>query len=605
MSGYGFARHEFDAVIVGAGGAGLYAALRASQRVRTAVLSKVHPLRSHTGAAQGGIGAALGNVEEDRPEWHAFDTVKGGDYLVDQEAALVLADEAVNAVVELEHRGLPFNRTADGRIDQRRFGGHTRNFGEAPVRRSCYSGDRTGHMILQTLYQQGIKNGVEFFDEFFVIDLLLDGGTAAGVVAVDLAGGGLHLFRAKAVLLATGGFGRMFRTTSNAFANTGDGPALAARRGVPLEDMEFFQFHPTGLRGLGILITEAVRGEGGVLLNRAGERFMERYSPRLLDLAPRDIVSRAIVTEIREGRGLQGDGSSEDYVVLDATGVGKEMLEAKLPDVTGFCRTYAGIDPSEAPIPVLPTAHYAMGGIPTDDCGRVTTGGPLTFPGLYAAGECACVSVHGANRLGTNSLVDLVVFGKRAGDDMADFAAGSDLRPVGDDELRRARDVIERLQTGLGGGRASGAGTDAAEIRGRMERVMMDKVGIYRDGARMAEAVEELKELRRAWREIRVRDTARGFNTERLRILELGNLLDLAYLSAVSAANRTETRGAHSREDFPDRDDARWLRHTLARLGVEGGGEPRGAEGCAGEDEVAISYRPVDLVRWKPAPRTY
>ena len=582
----GIVRHEYGAVIVGAGGAGLYAALRASGRVRTAVLSKVHPLRSHTGAAQGGIGAALGNVEEDRPEWHAFDTVKGGDYLVDQGAALVLADGAVEAVVELERRGLPFNRTPDGRIDQRRFGGHTRNFGEAAVRRSCYAGDRTGHMILQTLYQQCIKNEVAFFDEFHVLDVILDGQTCSGVVAIDLATGDLHLFQAKSVLLATGGFGRMYQVTSNAFASTGDGPAVLARRGVPLQDMEFFQFHPTGLRGLGILVTEAVRGEGGVLRNRAGERFMERYSPKLLDLAPRDIVSRAIVSEIRAGRGLAGDGSAGDYVVLDATALGKETLEAKLPDITGFCRTYLGIDPSETPIPVLPTAHYAMGGIPTDDRGRVGSWNAAeAYQGLYAAGECACVSVHGANRLGTNSLVDLVVFGRRAGDHMAEYASGSgEPGPAGagPDLARQWKDRLEP--------QGGAPGPAAGDIRKRMEALMMDKVGIYRRGPALAEAVDELKELRREWRRIRPRDTVRAFNVERLEILELGNLLDLAFMTAVSALARTESRGSHSREDYPGRDDARWLKHTLARL-----------EG----DRVSTGTRPVDLARWKPAPRSY
>ncbi|HMA53619.1 MAG TPA: succinate dehydrogenase flavoprotein subunit [Acidobacteriota bacterium] len=587
MSGAnGIGRHEYDAVIVGAGGAGLYAALRASHRVRTAVLSKVHPLRSHTGAAQGGIGAALGNVEEDRPEWHAFDTVKGGDYLVDQGAALILAGGAVEAVIELEHRGLPFNRTPDGRIDQRRFGGHTRNFGEAAVRRSCYAGDRTGHMILQTLYQQCIKNDVGFFDEFHVVDVVLDGRTCSGVVAVELATGDIHLFQARAVLFATGGFGRMYRVTSNAFASTGDGPAVLARRGVALEDMEFFQFHPTGLRGLGILVTEAVRGEGGVLRNRAGERFMERYSPKLLDLAPRDIVSRAIVTEIREGRGFPGGGSTGDFVVLDATALGKETLEAKLPDITGFCRTYLGIDPAETPIPVLPTAHYAMGGIPTDDLGRISAGNAEgSYQGLYAAGECACVSVHGANRLGTNSLVDLVVFGRRAGDHMAEFASAAGRAAAAGDGPELARQWRDRLEP-----RPGPSGPEAQALRRRMEALMMDKVGIYRHGRELAEAVDELKDLRREWSGLRPRDAARAFNMERLELLELGNLLDLAYVTAVSALGRTESRGSHSREDFRERDDARWLRHTLARL-----------DG----DRVSIGYRPVDLVRWTPAPRAY
>jgi succinate dehydrogenase / fumarate reductase flavoprotein subunit len=394
--------HEFEAVIIGAGGSGLFAALEASKQARTAVLSKLYPIRSHTGAAQGGISAALGNVEEDRPEWHAFDTVKGGDYLVDQGAALILAEDAVHAVYELENWGLPFNRTPEGRIDQRRFGGHTRNFGEAAVRRACYAADRTGHMILQTLYQQCIKNEVSFFDEYQIVDVMLQGNRCGGVVAVDLATSELHVFKAKAVLFATGGFGRMFKITSNAYANTGDGPAVLARRGVPMEDMEFYQFHPTGIKDLGILISEAVRGEGGILYNTQKERFMERYAPTLLDLAPRDMVSRAILTEIRAGRGMRGDKKIDDYVQLDATRLGKQVIQSKLPDITEFCKTYLGIDPADEPIPVQPTAHYAMGGIPTDLDGRVISDGKGgLYEGLYAVGECACVSVHGANRLGT------------------------------------------------------------------------------------------------------------------------------------------------------------------------------------------------------------
>ncbi len=579
-------RHPYDAVVIGAGGAGLYAALRASSKARTAVLSKVHPLRSHTGAAQGGIGAALGNVEEDKPEWHAFDTVKGGDYLSDQSAALILAEEAVKAVVDLELRGMPFDRTPDGRIDQRRFGGHTRNFGEAPVRRSCYAGDRTGHMILQTLYQQCLKNKVDFFDEFQAVDVILDGRTCAGVLAVDLVSGGFHLFPARAVLLATGGFGRMFRVTSNALANTGDGPAILARRGVPLEDMEFFQFHPTGLRGLGILVTEAVRGEGGVLRNRTGERFMERHSPKLLDLAPRDIISRAIVTEIREGRGVLGDGSPDDYIVLDATALGPETLKAKLPDITGFCRTYLGLDPAVSPIPVLPTAHYAMGGIPTDASGRVTTGTlDGDYPGLYAAGECACVSVHGANRLGTNSLVDLVVFGRRAGDHIAEYAPRAGSGAIHDGDLDPVLESIERLRA-----RRTSSPIEPADLRDRLERVMMDKVGIYRDGKEMAQALEEIKALRRDHLAVVAGDSARAFNRRLLEVLELRNLLDLALLTTAASLDRTESRGAHFRRDFPERDDARWLKHSLA--------------GLAGES-VRMGERPVDITAWKPAPRKY
>jgi succinate dehydrogenase / fumarate reductase flavoprotein subunit len=575
--------HEFDAVIVGAGGAGLYAALEASVGVKTAVISKLFPMRSHTGAAQGGIGAALGNVEEDRPEWHAYDTVKGGDYLVDQQAAIVLADEAVHAVYDLENRGLPFSRTPEGRIDQRRFGGHTRNFGEAPVRRSCYAADRTGHMILQTLYQQCIKNEVTFFDEFFVTELLLDGTRCAGVTAIELATGEVHTFRSKAVMFATGGFGRMFRITSNAYANTGDGPAVCLRAGVPLEDMEFFQFHPTGIRGMGILITEGVRGEGGILRNRDGERFMETYAPTLLDLAPRDMVSRAIVTEIRAGRGVRGDGTVEDYVYLDATHLGKDVLEKKLPDISSFCRTYLGIDPSEKPIPIQPTAHYAMGGIPTDLDGRVAGEGGLVYEGLYAAGECACVSVHGANRLGTNSLVDLIVFGRRAGRHIARYAKEADSVPAGHDADGPTRELIERLKRNKDG-------ANGAELRTEMQRTMMDKVGIYRTGPEMQDAVNDIALLKDRYREVGLRDTGKAFNTDLLETLELGNLLDLAYVTAVAAEARTESRGAHSREDFPERDDGQWLKHSLVRI----------------ENGVPVfSEKPVDTSRWEPKPRAY
>ena len=441
--------HEYDAVIVGSGGAGLYAALEASSSGKTAVISKLYPVRSHTGTAQGGIGAALGNLEEDKPEWHAFDTIKGGDYLVDQDAAKVLTDEAVQAVYDLENMGLPFSRTAAGLIDQRRFGGHTRNFGEAPVRRACYAADRTGHMILQTLYQQCIKNEVAFFSEYYVVDLLMDGPTCGGVLVLELKTGELHTVRAKAVMLATGGFGRMFKTTSNAHANTGDGPALVLRHGVPLEDMEFYQFHPTGLAGLGLLITEAVRGEGGILKNRHGEAFMREYAPKLLDLAPRDMISKAILSELKKGNGMRGDRKIDDYVLLDATMLGKEAVEEKIPDIADFCRTYLAIDPVTQPIPVQPTAHYAMGGIPTDLHGRVLRGaGKGSYLGLYAAGECACVSVHGANRLGTNSLVDLVVFGKRTGIHIADYVANADLPVIVLTARTSADDTLAVLEGG-------------------------------------------------------------------------------------------------------------------------------------------------------------
>ncbi len=576
--------HEFDAVIIGAGGSGLYAALEAGRNTKTAVLSKIHPVRSHTGAAQGGIGAALGNVEEDKPEWHAFDTVKGGDYLVDQDAALFMAEEAIQAVYDLENRGLPFSRTRDGRIDQRRFGGHTRNLGEAPVKRSCYAADRTGHMILQTLFQQCIKHNVSFFNEYQVIDVILEGKKCGGVIAVELATGQVHTFKAKAVLFATGGFGRMFKTTSNAYANTGDGPAVLARKGVPLEDMEFFQFHPTGIRGLGVLITEAVRGEGGILLNKKHERFMSRYTPTLMDLAPRDMVSRAIITEIRSKNGIKGNGQIDDYVYLDATHLGKAVIQAKLPDIAEFCMTYLGIDPAEKPIPVQPTAHYAMGGIPTNMEGRVLSNGKGgVYEGLYAAGECACVSVHGANRLGTNSLVDLVVFGRRAGKSISEYIQHADFTNAEKDPSLFARKQIKNLMNNK-------KGPDSTHLWEEMQRVMMEKVGIYRTEKDMTDAVRKIQELRALYKDVTVQDSGSKFNTELLDLLELGNLLDLALITAESAKNRKESRGAHAREDFPDRDDDNWLKHTLSWLN---------------NDTVKIDYKPVNITQWEPKPRKY
>ena len=576
--------HEFECIIVGSGGAGLYSALETSDGAKTAVLSKLYPVRSHTGAAQGGISAALGNREEDNPRWHAFDTVKGGDYLVDQQAAMIMANDAVQAVYDLENRGLPFSRTKDGKIDQRRFGGHTRNFGEGAVRRACYAADRTGHMILQTLYQQCIKNNVSFFDEFQVIDVILDQKTCKGVVAIELATGTLHTFSAKAVLFATGGFGRIFKVTSNAFANTGDGPAVLARKGIPMQDMEFFQFHPTGIKGLGILITEAVRGEGGILRNKDGHAFMKTYAPSLLDLAPRDMVARAIMTEIAAGRGMRGDKKIDDYVNLDATHLGREVLEGKLPDITDFCKTYLGIDPSEEPIPVLPTAHYAMGGIPTDLDGRVLADAQGTpVEGLYAAGECACVSVHGANRLGTNSLLDLVVFGRRAGIHISDYVKGVDYPVLPPDAAADAGQWVGRLTDGK-------KGPHGGEITAKMQSVMMEKVGIYRNDIQMARAVSIIQDLRNQYRDVRVQDRSKPFNTDLLEMIELRNLLDLALITAVSAQNRKESRGAHSREDFPDRDDENFLTHTLATLD---------------KDEVHLAYKPVDTSIWPPKPRVY
>ncbi|MBW1852376.1 MAG: succinate dehydrogenase flavoprotein subunit [Deltaproteobacteria bacterium] len=576
--------HEFEVVVVGSGGAGLYAALETSKASKTAVLSKIHPMRSHTGAAQGGISAALGNVEEDNPEWHAFDTVKGGDYLVDQNAAMILAREAVQAVYDLENRGLPFNRTPDGRIDQRRFGGHTRNFGESPVRRACYSADRTGHMILQTLYQQCIKNEITFFNEFQVIDVLLDGKKCGGVIAVELSSGDIHIFKGKVVIFATGGFGRIFKITSNAYANTGDGPAVLARKGLPLEDMEFFQFHPTGIKGLGILISEAVRGEGGILRNKTGERFMERYAPTLLDLAPRDMVSRAIMIEIKAGRGIRGDKKIDDFIHLDATHLGKDTLAEKLPDISEFCRVYLGIDPADKPIPVLPTAHYGMGGIPTDVYGQVilNNNGEIC-EGLYAVGECACVSVHGANRLGTNSLLDLVVFGRRAGQHIARQVKNIDPMPIKKGVSDAIGQRIEKLTDGK-------KGPNPGHIMEEMQVTMMENVGVYRNEKGICLAIEKIKGLRQQYKEIRIQDTNKSFNTNLLDILELGNMLDLSLVTAESARARRESRGAHAREDYPERNDADWLKHTLAVLDGE---------------VVRTSYKPVDTSVWEPKPRVY
>ena len=577
-------KYVYDAIIVGAGGAGLYAALEASAGAKTAVLSKLHPLRSHTGAAQGGIGAALGNLEEDKPEWHAFDTIKGGDYLADQNAVKILVEGAVEAVYHLENMGLPFSRTADGKIDQRRFGGHTRNFGEAPVMRACYAADRTGHMILQTLYQQCIKNGVHFFDEYIVMEVLIENGKCNGLVVLELATGELHTFQAKAVLFATGGFGRMYKTTSNAYANTGDGPALLARAGVPLMDMEFFQFHPTGIYGMGILITEAVRGEGGILLNRNGERFMEEYAPTLVDLAPRDMVSRAILTEIRKGNGIRGDKKIDDFVYLDASRIGREAIAKKIPDIAGFCATYLGIDIAEKPIPVQPTAHYAMGGIPTDTQGRVLRDASgAVYEGLYAAGECACVSVHGANRLGTNSLVDLIVFGKRSGREMAGFVKDAGFGPMPVSAEDGAREKLGRLADGK-------KGRPAWELGESMRETMMEKVGVNRTEEGMREALSILRTLREEFGEVRIAEKQGEFNTELSGVLELENLLDLACLTAASAERRTESRGAHMREDFPERNDGEWLYHSL--IWLDGG-------------KYRMDRKSVDISIFKPKPRTY
>ncbi|HKN48930.1 MAG TPA: succinate dehydrogenase flavoprotein subunit, partial [Actinomycetota bacterium] len=568
--------HQFDCVIVGAGGGGLRAALESSKRASTAVVTKLYPTRSHTGAAQGGMCAALANVEEDSWEWHTFDTVKGGDYLVDQDAAEIMCREAIDAVIELEHMGLPFNRTPDGRIDQRRFGGHTRNHGEAPVRRACYAADRTGHMILQTLFQQCVRQHVQFFNEWFVLDLILtDDNRCAGVIAYELKTGELHVLHAKSVLFGTGGFGKFFRITSNAHTLTGDGPGMCLRRGIPLEDMEFYQFHPTGIYGIGILLSEAARGEGAILLNGEGERFMERYAPTIKDLAPRDMVSRAIYQEIAEGRGVGG----KDFVHLDVRHLPVEVIETKLPDITEFARLYLGVEPTKELVPIQPTAHYAMGGIPTDVEAQVVVdeaNSPL--PGLYAAGECACVSVHGANRLGTNSLLDIIVFGRRGGIRMAEHAAASELAPLPDDPAASARELLAGLLERSVGGEGS---ERVAPLRTRLQDEMMADCGVVRTDKTLGRVLDTIAELRERYLLAGVEDKGKVYNTELLEAVELGFLLDLAEVTAVAAQARTESRGGHFREDFPFRDDGYWMRHSLARRREDG--------------TIELNYKPVTV----------
>ncbi|MCH5673750.1 succinate dehydrogenase flavoprotein subunit [Streptomyces gilvus] len=581
--------HKYDTVIVGAGGAGMRAAIESTKRSRTAVLTKLYPTRSHTGAAQGGMAAALANVEEDNWEWHTFDTVKGGDYLVDQDAAEILAKEAIDSVLDLEKMGLPFNRTPNGTIDQRRFGGHSRNHGEAPVRRSCYAADRTGHMILQTLYQNCVKEGVEFFNEFYVLDQLItevDGvKKSAGVVAYELATGELHVFQAKAVIYASGGCGKFFKVTSNAHTLTGDGQAAVYRRGLPLEDMEFFQFHPTGIWRMGILLTEGARGEGGILRNKDGERFMEKYAPVMKDLASRDVVSRSIYTEIREGRGCGPEG---DHVYLDLTHLPPEQLDAKLPDITEFARTYLGIEPYTDPIPIQPTAHYAMGGIPTNVEGEVLADNTTVVPGLYAAGEVACVSVHGANRLGTNSLLDINVFGRRAGIAAAEYSQKADFVELPENPAELVVSTIEQLRTSTGTERVS-------VLRRELQETMDANVMVFRTEQTIKTAVEKIAELRERYKNVAIQDKGKRFNTDLLEAIELGNLLELAEVMAVSALARKESRGGHYREDYPNRDDVNFMRHTMAYREV----------GDDGTETVRLDYKPVVQTRYQPMERKY
>jgi succinate dehydrogenase / fumarate reductase flavoprotein subunit len=576
--------YQYDVVIVGAGGAGMRAAIEAGPHAKTAVISKLFPTRSHTGAAQGGMAAALANVEEDSWEWHTFDTVKGGDYLVDQDAAEVLAKESVQAVIDLENMGLPFNRTPDGKIDQRRFGGHTRDHGKAPVRRSCYAADRTGHMILQTLYQNCVKLGIEFYNEFYVLDLVMntvDGQERpAAVVAYELATGDLHVFQGKSIVFATGGFGKIFKTTSNAHTLTGDGVGIIWRKGLPLEDMEFYQFHPTGLAGLGILLSEAARGEGAILRNASGERFMERYAPTIKDLAPRDMVARAMANEVREGRGA---GPHKDYVLLDLTHLEPAVIDAKLPDITEFARTYLGVEPYTEPVPVFPTAHYAMGGIPTNIKAEVLRDNDTVVPGLYAAGECACVSVHGANRLGTNSLLDINVFGKRAGIYAVEYAKDASFVDVPADAIAETVKLIEHMRNARGTEKI-------AVIRKELQDTMDKNAQVYRTEESLNEALDKIKELRKRYENIQVQDRGQRFNTDLLEAIELGFLLDLAEVLAFTARERRESRGGHYREDFETRDDEKFMVHSMAYK--------------AGDD-ITIGWKPVVITNYPPMERKY
>ena len=560
------------------------AAIEAGPHAKTAVISKLFPTRSHTGAAQGGMAAALANVEEDSWEWHTFDTVKGGDYLVDQDAAEILAKESVQAVIDLENMGLPFNRTPDGKIDQRRFGGHTRDHGKAPVRRSCYAADRTGHMILQTLYQNCVKLGIEFYNEFYVLDLVMntvDGvERPAAVVAYELATGDLHVFQGKSIVFATGGFGKIFKTTSNAHTLTGDGVGIIYRKGLPLEDMEFYQFHPTGLAGLGILLSEAARGEGAILRNASGERFMERYAPTIKDLAPRDMVARAMANEVREGRGA---GPHKDYVLLDLTHLEPAVIDAKLPDITEFARTYLGVEPYTEPVPVFPTAHYAMGGIPTNIKTEVLRDNDTVVPGLYAAGECACVSVHGANRLGTNSLLDINVFGKRAGIYAVEYAKDAKFVDVPADAVAETVKLIEHMRNARGTEKI-------AVIRKELQDTMDKNAQVYRTEDSLNEALEKIKELRKRYENIQVQDRGLRFNTDLLEAIELGFLLDLAEVLALTARERRESRGGHYREDFETRDDDKFMVHSMAYK--------KG-------DQIDIGWKPVVITNYPPMERKY
>jgi succinate dehydrogenase / fumarate reductase flavoprotein subunit len=552
-------KRRFDALIIGAGGAGLNAAIQlANTDARVAVVSKVFPTRSHTVAAQGGVNAALANVLPDNWHWHMFDTVKGSDYLGDQDAIEFMCREAIPTVYELEHNGVPFSRLDDGKIYQRAFGGQSQNFGGAQAARTCAAADRTGHAILHALYQQNVRARTHFFDEYFAIDLIQDDeGAVLGALVLEIETGEPLLIEAKATVLATGGCGQVFRTTSNAHINTGDGTAMALRAGIPLMDMEFYQFHPTGIAGKGMLITEGVRGEGGYLINKDGERFMERYAPNAKDLASRDVVSRAIVTEVKEGRGC---GPNADHVQLKVDHLGEEIVAKRLPGIRESGQIFAGVDAAKEPLPVFPTAHYAMGGIPTDPYGRVIIPegtGEEVVPGLYAAGECACVSVHGANRLGGNSLLDILVFGRAAGLDVIEnLKDQKNHRPWNEASVEQAMGRLTSWDQ-------KGDGISVREMRDEFRKTMEDHAGVFRTEEIMQEGVEKLKALRSRLPDVRLDDHSKVFNTARIEALELENLVDTGISIAYSALKRQESRGAHSRPDFPKRDDEHWMKHSL------------------------------------------
>jgi succinate dehydrogenase / fumarate reductase flavoprotein subunit len=552
------ARRQFDAVVVGAGGSGLRAALQlAEANLKVAVLSKVFPTRSHTVAAQGGVSASLGNEEEDNWHWHMYDTVKGSDYLGDQDAIEFMCRKANEVVIELEHFDMPFDRLDNGKIYQRPFGGHTRNYGERAVKRACAAADRTGHAMLHTLYQRNVRANTQFFVEWMALDLIRDqDGEVLGVVALEMETGEVMILQAKATLLATGGAGRIYAASTNAFINTGDGLGMAARAGIALEDMEFWQFHPTGVAGAGVLITEGVRGEGGFLLNKDGERFMERYAPTVKDLASRDVVARAMATEIKEGRGA---GKDADHILLKLDHLGAEVIDKRLPGIREIAKKFANVDPVKEPIPVVPTCHYQMGGVPTNIYGQVLAGaaGDQVVRGLYAAGECACVSVHGANRLGTNSLLDLLVFGKSAGEQVVKDLAGSGAhKPLPADAADQALSRLARLDT-------SSSGESVAEVGAELRRTMQLHCGVFRFPDSLAEGARKILEVAQRVQSTHIRDKSKVFNTARIEALELDNLMEVAISTMISAEARKESRGAHDRSDFPQRDDANWLKHTM------------------------------------------